>query len=396
MFIKTNYSLIRFAVFAAISMVLNNKVYSQSVQCTRPSFTSSKEISIRSMEIREAGFPLLYANNSNSGKEIFTNAYLSYSSDRTSYITYSIKVTANKGGSIGMFVHYNSDNIPDEFKLLNSSDRIVYSTSLTLPDYLIKVSKIRIDFLNTGSTTMDGSSYCNRVYSDGELESYVFNLFDRKKSTDTTVATANISGGGVLGSDITITVNSNGVAPPWEVLVGPDYNLVTSPTEYVGNFPVGINQNQYFYIEKTPFSFPSNRVGTYRIRAVNGNTEGNGIAVVYIEDRDSSEVFVWNAVSPNNDGKNDFFEIEIPKRLESRNAKIIIYDREGTTLTDLDIKIGENLKLNAASNMYVYQWNCKNQKGDLMNPGTYYYSFKVVGLEKDKKASKSGFIEIRR
>lgn len=90
------------------------------------------------------------------------------------------------------------------------------------------------------------------------------------------------------------------------------------------------------------------------------------------------------------------FKIEIPTRLLNTTAKIVIFDREGTILSDIDLKIDNNLLVNDSGNMYTYFWNCKNNKGELLNPGSYFFSFKVKGYESDKRASKSGFIEIRR
>jgi hypothetical protein len=221
--------------------------------------------------------------------------------------------------------------------------------------------------------------------SDGKLGD-VIGLVQITAPNTSKPPTADISGGGLIGSIISVNINPNGTLPPWEVVIEIESKVDTVVSLF--EFSTVVSESSY--------SFSSSRVGTYRIKSVNGNREGNGEAVVIIDDKDSSEVFVWNAVSPNGDDKNDEFIIEIPKRLSSKNASIVIFDREGTKLINLEILIGDKLKLNAAEDMYIYKWNCKNDLDELLNPGTYFYSFKVEGSEKDKKASKSGFIEVRR
>ena len=233
-------------------------------------------------------------------------------------------------------------------------------------------------------------STCFRRAAISACETVYSNIVTINVSGDTTnnprKPTADISGGGILGSDIVITVFPNGSIPPWTVFV----EIVYDSSGFSRNL------DEEYVINTIPYTYRSKRAGTYRIKSVERNTVGNGEAIVYITDRDSSEVFVWNAISPNGDGKNDLFEIEIPKRLMNKNAQIVIFDREGTKLADNEILIGNALPLNAAEDMYLYHWDCKNPAGELLNPGTYFFSFKVQDFEKDKRASKSGFIEVRR
>ena len=228
-----------------------------------------------------------------------------------------------------------------------------------------------------GLSVVDSDDTSGNVTGEANIEPSI--VIDKKP-------TADIAGGGLLGSQIIITISPNGTLPSWYVLVGIDYDSAGTTYTIVDSFN----------IDKSPFSFPSRRAGTYRVKSVNGNRIGNGEAFVYVEERDSSEVFVWNAVSPNGDGKNDLFEIEIPTRISDKNAQIVIFDREGTKLANLEITIGTSLQLNAAKKMFVYTWDCKNESNELLNPGTYFYSFKVAGFEKDKRINKSGFLEIRR
>ena len=226
------------------------------------------------------------------------------------------------------------------------------------------------------------------VESDGKI-GVVFGSADIAEDStiipNDKIPTADITGGGILGSKIIIRINANGTVAPWTVLIGIEYDSAGTK----------LNVTEEYEVDKTPFSFPSKRAGTYRIKRI-GDYDGSGVAFVYVTDRDSSEVFVWNAVSPNGDGKNDVFEIDIPKRLSDKSAEIVIFDREGTKLANLEVKIGSNLPLNPAGDMFIYTWNCKNEAGELLNPGSYFFSFKVEGFEKDKTINKAGFIEIRR
>lgn len=275
---------------------------------------------------------------------------------------------------------------------LISGDNIILTANTDLPQ--AKYQWYRGGFVTDKTPTLtviDSGKYqvkVTSIYNCNSLLSNVFEVF--KLNIDTTKAaikaTADISGGGILGSNILITVNPNDSRPPWSVIVEITYDSAGTSRKL----------DERYVFNTTTYSFYSKRAGTYRIKSINLNTEGNGVAFVYITDRDSSEVFVWNAISPNGDGKNDLFEIEIPKRLANKNAQIVIFDREGTRLADDIILIGNNLPLNAAQDMYIYQWNCKNPAGELLNPGSYFFSFKVTDFENDKRASKSGFLEVRR
>ncbi|TAH25446.1 MAG: hypothetical protein EAZ07_07265 [Cytophagales bacterium] len=255
-----------------------------------------------------------------------------------------------------------------------------------LPKDTIYVNEIKtseISFTPNKIGFYKGYYVADRFELEGKVAGSAF-IFEKQNNPQK--PTANIAGGGLIGSQITITVDPKGTPAPWEV-------LLEIETDSIGK---KIFFSEYLYIEQTPYSFPSRKVGVYRIKAVNGNREGNGEAIVIINDRDSSEVFVWNAVSPNGDGKNDLFTVEIPKRLKDKSAQIVIFDREGTKIVDLDVNIGVNLALNATEDMFVFNWDCKNDAKELLNPGTYFFSFVVQDFEKDKKASKAGFIEIRR
>lgn len=273
-----------------------------------------------------------------------------------------------------------------------SGEKIILNATSDTPQPKYQWYNGGFEIANTPTITItDSGKYQVIVSNSFNCKSSISSVYAVNKINKDTIVpitnpTADIAGGGILGSEIIITVSPKGSSAPWRVIVEIKYD----------SSGIVKNLDDYYSINTIPFSYRSKRAGTYRIKSVNDNTEGNGVAYVYITDRDSSEVFVWNAVSPNGDGKNDLFEIEIPKRLANKTAQIVIFDREGTRLADESINIGTVLPLNAAQDMYVYLWNCKNPSGELLTPGTYFFSFKVTDFEKDKRASKSGFIEVRR
>ncbi|TAH27313.1 MAG: hypothetical protein EAZ07_01780 [Cytophagales bacterium] len=203
-------------------------------------------------------------------------------------------------------------------------------------------------------------------------------------------ATASIQGGGFVGSIIKITINPNNSSGPWTVELLLDEQLYKT---------LIINDKEY--------SFPSAKPGKYRIRAINGNNIGNGEAVFIIINPipNLNEVFVWNAVSPNNDGKNDDFVIQIPLWLDTLGFKfdLAIFDREGTFLKKLESIDPLNLPFTASGDMLEFLWNCKNENNEFINPGTYFYSFKLNEKSSKSKpskaqkdlANKSGFIEVK-
>lgn len=285
--------------------------------------------------------------------------------------------------------------------VLGSTITVKFSGNLQYPISYTYWYSTRSDFDDFEAIKVDGISSSQYMFTPKKIGYYkgalVSDKFEKKgkvlgsvrisKNNDTIpLPTGDISGGGILGSEIIITINSNGWPAPWNVTMRIDYDSSGQNIILFENLS----------LTESPYSFPSKRVGAYRIVSVNNNFDGNGVAIVVIEDKDSSEVFVWNAVSPNGDMKNDNFVIEIPTRLQDKSAKIIIYDREGTRLVDKTIEINNLLNLNSSQDMYEYKWDCKNASGELLNPGTYFFSFVVKGMEKDKKASKAGYIELRR
>ena len=84
-----------------------------------------------------------------------------------------------------------------------------------------------------------------------------------------------------------------------------------------------------------------------------------------------------NFITPNNDGKNDYFIIQgvaITNTLK-------VFNRIGDLVYD--------------TNNYDNTWGGKDQKGNALKPGTYYYVFSQQLPGNDKENVVKGFLEIR-
>ncbi len=94
------------------------------------------------------------------------------------------------------------------------------------------------------------------------------------------------------------------------------------------------------------------------------------------------DITVYNAVSPNGDGKNDTFTVQYIESLpETQKNKLTIFNRWGTV-------VYEALDYNNSSNVFKGQSN----SGDELAPGTYFYT-----IEFSSGAPKrTGFISLRR
>ncbi len=96
----------------------------------------------------------------------------------------------------------------------------------------------------------------------------------------------------------------------------------------------------------------------------------------------SSEVVIFNAMSPNSDSKNDMFYIEnIDKLPDTQNNKVTIFNRWGSVVFEV---------ANYDNTNNVFRGLGKN--GEELPPGTYYYS-----IEFSSGATKrTGFISLRK
>lgn len=107
---------------------------------------------------------------------------------------------------------------------------------------------------------------------------------------------------------------------------------------------------------------------------INSNT---GMVTVYVTDENETNFKAVNVFTPNNDGVNDFWEIE--DAYLYRDCKFVIYNHIGETVF--------------SDTGYNNNWNGTNPNGELLPVGTYYYSVICSNCNDCKTA---GFISIVR
>ncbi|MDZ7649699.1 MAG: gliding motility-associated C-terminal domain-containing protein [Cytophagales bacterium] len=93
----------------------------------------------------------------------------------------------------------------------------------------------------------------------------------------------------------------------------------------------------------------------------------------------SGEIEIFNAVSPNNDGKNEFFKIANIDLLEPENT-VTIYNRWGSKVFEVE----NYSEVNAFRGL--------NQNGNELPSGTYFYKV----LFKTSGKSQNGFLNLKR
>ncbi|MBL7862704.1 MAG: gliding motility-associated C-terminal domain-containing protein [Cyclobacteriaceae bacterium] len=93
------------------------------------------------------------------------------------------------------------------------------------------------------------------------------------------------------------------------------------------------------------------------------------------------EIEIYNAVSPNNDGKNDFFDIRyIDKLPETQNNKVTIFNRWGTKVFEVE-NYSESKAFRGISS-----------QGNELPAGTYFYKIEFSG----GRAGASGYLILKR
>lgn len=113
----------------------------------------------------------------------------------------------------------------------------------------------------------------------------------------------------------------------------------------------------------TPWVSPGTTV-TYTLSVTSEHgCEAEGEITVSVEQ--IVELIINNFLSPNNDGKNDFWTMSKPALISGCNVSI--YDRWGKRVWE--------------SNAYNNQWDGKNTQGDELPDGTYFYQITCEGDE---------------
>ncbi len=86
-----------------------------------------------------------------------------------------------------------------------------------------------------------------------------------------------------------------------------------------------------------------------------------------------------NFITPNDDGKNDFFIVQGIEKNTDNNLKV--FNRIGDLVYEID--------------SYDNTWQGKTQDGTPLKPGTYYYVFTQKSATKKKDDTVKGFLELR-
>jgi gliding motility-associated-like protein len=131
--------------------------------------------------------------------------------------------------------------------------------------------------------------------------------------------------------------------------------------EYLWDY--GDGEREYLYLEDSIFSYHYEKPGTYRVRMFASN---HGLCTRMQEEKvNISDIFIPNIVTPNNDGKNDNFEIltdaPISLTIFNRWGKILYHDTE-----------------------YRNNWNASD-----LPSGIYYYE-----LELEDDATCNGWLQV--
>ena len=108
--------------------------------------------------------------------------------------------------------------------------------------------------------------------------------------------------------------------------------------------------------------------------------------------RPPRETDIHRALSPNNDGLNDYFVIDYLDQEEYQNSRLTIFNKWGTQIIDAK-NYQDKVPWNGAKS-----WNGEeNEANDYVLPGTYYYVLTTnYTFEGEKKEYREvGFIEVR-
>ena len=120
------------------------------------------------------------------------------------------------------------------------------------------------------------------------------------------------------------------------------------------------------------FNFGSNFYGTLFVEDSNGCINSNSYGDNALTFHDYFKVYEPNVFTPNGDGENDEFIIEIPEKVQPC-AELTIYNRWGQIQY---FSTGINLK-----------WNGRNNVGSLAPAGTYFYTLVIKPADETYRGS---------
>lgn len=173
-----------------------------------------------------------------------------------------------------------------------------------------------------------------------------------------------------LGNSVSIDLSS--------LISDADNNLVLSSLtitqQPASGATVSINGTSLL-IDYAELSFTGTETLTVQVCDVFGECTSQQFSITVI-----GEIEIFNAVSPNGDGKNDFFKIEFIEFLEPENT-VIIYNRWGDVVFEVSNYNNDDRVFRGVSN-----------KGNDLPSGTYFYKIEFQsGME-----AKTGFLSLKR
>jgi len=125
-------------------------------------------------------------------------------------------------------------------------------------------------------------------------------------------------------------------------------------------------------------SYTASLPGEYRVTVANENCIKSDTVQITLC-KQSTNVWIPNAFTPNGDGLNDYFMVESTG--DFAEFHLVIYNRWGNLIFETDNpKVG---------------WDGK-YKGDYVEPGTYAYSLSFTGKEIKLKQKKNGKVTVVR
>lgn len=156
------------------------------------------------------------------------------------------------------------------------------------------------------------------------------------------------------------------------VVVGGSFDLQAANFNWKNNagFSIGDDSallNVTQYLNSTPEAEPLPLTFSVTVTSAEGCVKSNSVVLKSIS------CDIQKGISPNNDTKNDFFDLELlgVKHLE-------IFNRYGTNVYS---KSG-----------YTNEWHGQSDKGEILPDGTYYYMIEFL----DNQAAKTGWIYINK
>lgn len=122
---------------------------------------------------------------------------------------------------------------------------------------------------------------------------------------------------------------------------------------------------------------------------INGNGNPDDPTVVVLPQVEGEVFEIFNGVTPNNDGLNDFFRIEGIEDYPDNNVQI--FNRWGILVFERD-------RYNNAENAFrgISEGRVTVKENDELPTGTYYYILRFFGDENPGKSSYSGYLYLNR